>query len=414
MTHLVEFNKEEVFEYHQKERGKISIKVKTPIANIKDLSLAYTPGVAEVCLRIQKNPESVYQYTNLENLVAIVTNGTRILGLGDIGPHAGLPVMEGKSVLFKKFAGIDAFPICLGIKDPIKMIETVKNLEHSFSGINLEDIRTPDCFEIESKLIKMMNIPVFHDDQHGTAVVLLAALINALKFVGKKFKHVKVAIAGAGAAGTAIAKILLRVGIEHVLICDSAGIIYEGREGAINNYKEELARLTNKEKVGGSLGGAVKGADVFVGASIPNIVDSEMVKSMNDDAIVFALANPIPEIMPEEAEKGGARIIGTGRSDYPNQINNLMGFPGIFRGALDVRASKINEEMKIAAARAIANLMTEDALSEESIIVNPLYPNIVANVAFCVAKAAMKTKVARIILNDQELKRKIERNILSI
>ncbi len=414
MTHLVEFTKEDVFNYHQKERGKISIKVKTPIANIKDLSLAYTPGVAEVCLKIQDDPESVYRYTNLENMVAVVTNGTRILGLGDIGPHAGLPVMEGKCVLFKKFAGIDAYPICLGTKDPIKMIETVKNLEHSFSGINLEDIRIPDCFIIENKLIKEMKIPVFHDDQHGTAVVLLAALINALKLVGKQFQQVKVAIAGAGAAGTAIAKILLRVGIKQILICDSQGIIYGGRKGTMDKYKEKLARLTNKERVVGSLKDAIKGADVFIGASVPNIVDSKMVKSMNDDAIVFALANPIPEIMPEEAEKGGARIIGTGRSDYPNQINNLMGFPGIFRGALDVRALKINEEMKIAASGAIANLMTEDALSEESVIVNPLNPNIVSSVAFCVAKAAMQTKVARIILKDEELKKKIEHNILSV
>ncbi|MHA1381393.1 MAG: NAD(P)-dependent malic enzyme [Candidatus Helarchaeota archaeon] len=414
MSQLVKFTKDDVLNYHKENRGKISINVKTQLNNVKDLSLAYTPGVAEICLRIQENSNSIYEYTNLGNSVAVVTDGTAVLGLGNIGPYPALPVMEGKCVLFKKLAGVDAFPICLNTKVPEKIIESIKYLEPSFSGINLEDIKAPECFEIETELKKEMNIPIFHDDQHGTAIVLVGGIINALKVVGKKYRDIKVTISGAGAAGMAVAKILLRLGVKDLILCDSRGIIYEGRKEGMNKFKNEIAKKTNYGKITGTLKDAMRESDVFIGVSVANIVNKEMVKSMNDDAIVFALANPVPEIMPEEAEKAGAKIIGSGRSDYPNQINNVMGFPGIFRGALDVRARQINEDMKLAAANAIADLMPKDKLCETYVIVNPLNPKIVPNVAFAVAETAMKTGVARIKLNDEELKKKIENNISSV
>ncbi|QCX33990.1 NAD-dependent malic enzyme [Caloramator sp. E03] len=379
---------------HKDNQGKIALHCKVPVNSKDDMTLAYTPGVAEPCLEIKENYEKIYDYTSKGNWVAVVTNGTAVLGLGDIGAGAGLPVMEGKAVLFKSFAGIDAFPICIDTKDVNKIVETVKLMEPTFGGINLEDIKAPECFEIEDKLKEICNIPVFHDDQHGTAVVTLAALINALKITGKRFEDLKVVINGAGAAGTSITKLLIKSGVKDILICDRAGIISKNRS-RLDFNKKKLAEITNKDNVTGTLSDAIKGADVFIGVSVANVLTTDMVKTMSKDAIVFALANPVPEIYPDEAKKGGARIIGTGRSDFPNQINNVLAFPGIFRGALDVRASQINEEMKIAAAYAIASVVEDSELNEDYILPNAFDLRIAPKVAEAVAKAAIDTKVAR-------------------
>lgn len=379
---------------HKDNQGKIALYCKVPVNSKEDMTLAYTPGVAEPCLEIKENYEKIYDYTSKGNWVAVVTNGTAVLGLGDIGAGAGLPVMEGKAVLFKSFAGIDAFPICIETKDVDKIVETVKLMEPTFGGINLEDIKAPECFEIEDRLKEICNIPVFHDDQHGTAVVTLAALINALKITGKRFENLKVVINGAGAAGTSITKLLIKSGVKDILICDRSGIISKN-SNRLDFNKKKLAEITNKDNITGTLSDAIKGADVFIGVSAPNVLTTDMVKTMNKDAIVFAMANPVPEIYPEDAKKGGARIIGTGRSDFPNQINNVLAFPGIFRGALDVRASQINEEMKIAAAYAIASVVEDSELNEDYILPNAFDLRIAPKVAEAVAKAAIDTKVAR-------------------
>lgn len=396
---LVKFSVEEVLEYHKNNppyHGKISVVSKTPVKTIKDLSLAYTPGVAEPCKLIAEDIEKVWEYTARQNMVAVVTDGTAVLGLGNIGAEAGLPVMEGKCILFKVLAGVDAFPICIKTNDPEKVVATTELLEPSFGGINLEDIAAPNCFYVEDTLERKMSIPVFHDDQHGTAVVFGAALINALKIISKKISEVKFVVNGAGAAGIACTKFLILMGAKDIIICDSKGIIYEGRQAGMNPYKEEIAKVTNREGVMGKLSDAIKDADIFVGLSVGNVVTKEMVRSMADSAAVFAMANPIPEIMPEEALEAGARIVATGRSDYPNQINNVLGFPGIFRGALDVRTRDINETMKMAAAKAIASLIKEEDLREDYIIVNPLHPDVFPVEAAAVAKAAMDSGVANV------------------
>jgi malate dehydrogenase (oxaloacetate-decarboxylating) len=384
--------REEALEFHRAARGKIAVHSKVPCSTRADLSLAYTPGVAEPCLDIQKNPEDAYEYTSKGNLVAVVTDGTAVLGLGDIGPMASIPVMEGKAILFKNFAGIDAFPIAVSSKDPKVIVDTVAMIEPVFGGINLEDISAPRCFEIEERLKKILRIPVFHDDQHGTAVVAMAALINALKVVGKEFGDIRVAVSGAGAAGIAVTKFLLTFGVGDVVLCDSKGVIHQGRSD-LNMSKQEIARLTNPRKITGTLADALQGADVFIGLSVAGIVSQEMVRSMARDSVVFAMANPVPEIMPDLAKAAGARVVATGRSDYSNQVNNVLGFPGIFRGALDVRASDINEAMKKAAARAIASTVKD--VSEESIIPSPLDKKVVPRVAEAVARAAIETGVAR-------------------
>lgn len=384
--------RDEALEFHRQARGKIAIHSKVPCQNQHDLSLAYTPGVAEPCLEIEKNPDDVYTYTSKGNMVAVVTDGTAVLGLGDIGPLAAIPVMEGKAILFKNFAGIDAFPISINSKDTSVIVDTVARIEPTFGGINLEDISAPRCFEVEERLKRSLSIPVFHDDQHGTAVVTLAALINALKVVGKSFEKIKVAVSGAGAAGIAVTRFLLSFGAKDVVLCDSHGIIHPGRPD-LNLAKQEIARITNPRRISGSLADAMFGADVFIGLSVAGIVSQEMVRGMARDAIVFAMANPVPEIMPDLAKDAGARVVATGRSDFPNQVNNVLGFPGIFRGALDVRASDINEEMKKAASLAIASLI--ESVSEISIIPSPLDRRVVPRVAEAVAKAATETGVAR-------------------
>ncbi|NPV61382.1 MAG: NAD-dependent malic enzyme [Methanotrichaceae archaeon] len=385
--------REEALQFHRVAKGKIAIHSKVPCCTQTDLSLAYTPGVAEPCREIEKNPDDLYQYTSKGNLVAVVTDGTAVLGLGDIGPEASIPVMEGKAILFKNFAGIDAFPIAVTSKDPGVIADTVARIEPVFGGVNLEDISAPRCFEIEEQLKKRLKIPVFHDDQHGTAVVALAALINALKVVGKDFTEIRVAVSGAGAAGIAVTKFLQSFGARDVVLCDSRGVIQEERSD-LNSSKREIASITNPRHVKGSLSDAIRGADVFIGLSVAGIVSPEMVKSMAEDAIVMAMANPVPEIMPDLAKAAGARVVATGRSDFPNQVNNVLGFPGIFRGALDVRASDINEEMKMAAARAIAGLV--DPASEERIIPSPLDRRTVPAVAEAVARAAIDSGVARL------------------
>ncbi|MFH1054502.1 MAG: malic enzyme-like NAD(P)-binding protein [Candidatus Altiarchaeota archaeon] len=395
MVDVVRYTVEEVLEYHSRKHGKVAMVSKTKLENKKDLSLAYTPGVAEPCKLIEKDLNKVYEYTGKGNTVAVVTDGTAVLGLGDIGPEAGLPVMEGKAILFKMLAGVDAYPICLRTKDTEEIIRTVKCLEPSFGGINLEDISAPRCFDIEQRLKAEMDIPIFHDDQHGTAIVTLAGLINALKVVGKRISDVKIVFNGAGAAGIACARFYMKAGVKDVIMCDSKGAIYAGRKEGMNKYKEDIAKVTNKEAIEGTLADAMKGADIFVGLSVGNVVTEGMVESMADDAIVFACANPVPEIMPEKAKAAGACVVATGRSDFPNQINNVLGFPGIFRGALDVMARDINEEMKLAAAHAIAELVSDDELSEEYIITDPLNPEVMPREAAAVAKAAMESKVAR-------------------
>lgn len=388
--------REEALELHAKNHGKICINSKIELNSSKVLSLAYSPGVAEPCIEINRDKELIYEYTSKGNMVAVVTNGTAVLGLGKIGAAAALPVMEGKAVLFKSFAGIDAIPICLDSVDADEIIRAVKMLEPSFGGINLEDIGAPDCFEIEHRLRGMMDIPVFHDDQHGTAVVTLAGLINALKLVNKKMEDIKVVINGAGAAGIAIANILNSVGAQEIIVCDSKGIIYEDRTEKMDKYKTVLSKQTNKNKIKGKLVDAVRGADVFIGVSVSNVLTKEMVSSMADSPIVFALANPDPEIMPEEAIEAGAKVVATGRSDYPNQINNVLAFPGIFRGAMDVHARDINESMKIAAAYAIAGLLHDGEISEQRIIPDPFDRRVVEAVARAVAAAAVESGVARI------------------
>lgn len=393
----------EALELHAKNKGKIEVISKVPLKDAKDLSLAYTPGVAEPCKKIKENPDLIYEYTAKGRMIAVVTDGSAVLGLGNIGAAAGMPVMEGKAVLFKNFGGVDAFPICLATQDVDEIVETVKRIAPTFGGINLEDISAPRCFEVEKRLKQELDIPVFHDDQHGTAVVVLAAAINALKIVNKDIKDVKVVISGAGAAGVAITKLLLSAGAADVIVCDSKGIIYRGREN-LNESKQELANVTNKENVKGTIADALEGSDIFVGVSGPGTVTKEMIEKMGKDAIVFALANPVPEIYPDEAKAAGAKIVGTGRSDFPNQINNVLAFPGIFRGALEVRASDINEEMKIAAAHAIASLISPDELSPDYCIPGAFDKRVAANVASEVAKAAINSKVARIEIDPEKLK----------
>ena len=379
---------------HGEWKGKIEMVTRVPVKTKDDLSLAYTPGVAQPCLEIQKDINKGYELTRRWNMAAVITDGSAVLGLGDIGPEAGMPVMEGKCVLFKAFGDVDAFPICVKTKDVDEFVETVYNISGSFGGINLEDIAAPRCFEIERKLKEKCDIPIFHDDQHGTAVITLAGLTNALKVVGKKKEDVKVVTSGAGAAAIAITKLLLSAGFRDITMCDRKGAIYQGREG-LNWIKTEMAEATNLSRKAGTLADMLMGADVFIGVSAPNTVTTEMVKTMNKDAIIFACANPTPEIFPDAAKAGGARVISTGRSDYPNQINNVLAFPGIFRGAFDVRASDINEEMKVAAAEALAGLVG-DELSEDYIIPAAFDPRVGPAVAKAVAEAARRSGVARL------------------
>lgn len=380
---------------HEEHKGKISVTSKVAVKTRDDLSTAYTPGVAEPCRKIRDNKDEVYRYTAKGNLVAVVSDGTAVLGLGDIGPEAAMPVMEGKSILFKEFAGIDAFPICLDTKDTDEIVETVKRLAPTFGGINLEDISAPRCFEIERRLKEELDIPVFHDDQHGTAIAVSAGLTNAIKFVGKEFSEAKVVINGAGSAGISICKLLLELGVGDVVLVDKNGILAVGEEW-MNPAQKEMAEKTNKEQLHGDLKDAMKGKDVFVGVSAPNIVTAEMVGTMAKDAIVFAMANPTPEIMPDEAKKGGARVVATGRSDFPNQINNVLVFPGIFKGALEARATDITEEMKIAAVRAIADIIKPEELTEDYIIPGAFDERVADNVAREVAKTAIETGVSKL------------------
>ena len=380
---------------HGQWKGKIEVTATVPVSTKEDLSLAYTPGVAQPCLEIQKDPAKSYELTRRHNLCAVITDGTAVLGLGDIGPEAGMPVMEGKCVLFKAFADVDAFPLCIKSKDVDEIVNTVYMISGSFGGVNLEDISAPRCFEIERKLKEKCDIPIFHDDQHGTAIVTLAGLTNALKVVGKKKEDVKIVTSGAGAAAISIVKLLLSAGFRNIIMTDRKGAIYEGREG-LNWIKEEMALVTNPEKKSGTLADVIVGADVFIGVSAPNTLTTDMVKTMNRDAIVFACANPTPEIFPEDAIAGGAKVVSTGRSDYPNQINNVLAFPGIFRGTFDVRASDINEEMKMAAAMALADLISDEELNENYIIPKAFDPRVGPAVAAAVAEAARKSGVARI------------------
>ena len=381
---------------HGEWKGKIEVVATVPVETKDDLSLAYTPGVAQPCLAIKEDINNSYELTRRHNLCAVITDGSAVLGLGDIGPEAGMPVMEGKCVLFKSFGGVDAFPLCVKTKDVDEFVQTVYNISGSFGGINLEDISAPRCFEIEEKLKARCDIPVFHDDQHGTAVIVLAGLTNALKLVGKTKEEARVVINGIGAAGTSVCRLLLAAGFKNITLCDRIGILCEGDENIPHVHMKHLASLTNRDKKTGSLAEALCGADVFLGFSAPNIVTSDMVRTMNSDAIIFACANPNPEIFPDDAKSGGAKVISTGRSDYPNQINNVLAFPGIFRGTFDVRASEINEEMKMAAAKAIAGLISDDELSADYIIPKAFDPRVGKAVAEAVADAARKTGVARI------------------
>ena len=387
---------EEALKLHEENKGKIEIISKTEVKDMHDLAVVYSPGVAEPCRRIHEKTSEVYRYTSKGNMVAVVTDGTAVLGLGDIGPEAALPVMEGKAVLFKHFAGVDAFPICLATKDPDKIVEAVTLIAPGFGGINLEDISAPRCFEIEKRLKKILDIPVFHDDQHGTAIVVLSGLINALKVVGKDLDKIKVVVNGAGASAIAVLKFIMSAGVKNAILCDSKGIIYEGRKENMNPVKEEMAKITNQDKMKGTLADAIVGADVFLGLSVAGALKPEMVKTMAKDSIIFAMANPTPEIMPDVAKTAGARIVATGRADFPNQVNNCLGFPAIFKGALKVRASQINEEMKLAAAYALASLISEDELNDENIIVDVFDPRVVERESEAVAKAAIESGVARI------------------
>ena len=381
---------------HEQWKGKIEVIATVPVKTKEDLSLAYTPGVAEPCLAIQKDVNKSYDLTRRHNLCLVVTDGSAVLGLGDIGPEAGMPVMEGKCVLFKSFGGVDAFPLCVKTKDVDEFVETVYNISGSFGGINLEDIAAPRCFEIERKLKEKCDIPIFHDDQHGTAVITLAGLINALKVVGKDIGKIKVAVNGAGAAAIAITKLLISAGLKNVTLCDRTGIVYKGREKGMNWIKSEMAEITNPEGLKGSLADAMKGADVFIGVSAPNSVTQDMVRSMAKDPIIFACANPTPEIFPDDAKAAGAKVISTGRSDFPNQINNVLAFPGIFRGTFDVRASDINEAMKVAASHALADLVEPEKLGPDYIIPAAFDPRVGPAVSKAVAEAARKSGVARL------------------
>lgn len=381
---------------HQEWKGKIEVTARVPVATKEDLSLAYTPGVAEPCLEIQKDIDKSYELTRRHNMCAVITDGTAVLGLGDIGPEAGMPVMEGKCVLFKAFGDVDAFPLCIRTKDVDEFVNTVYLLSGSFGGINLEDISAPRCFEIERKLKEKCDIPIFHDDQHGTAIITLAGLLNALKVVGKKKEEVKIVTSGAGAAAISIVKLLLSAGFRQITMCDRTGAIYKGRKKGMNWIKEEMAEVTNLDRREGTLADMLAGADIFIGVSAPGQVTTEMVKTMNKDAIIFACANPTPEIFPEDAKAGGAKVVSTGRSDYPNQINNVLAFPGVFRGTFDVRAKDINEEMKMAAAQALAGLISDDELSEDYIIPKAFDPRVGKAVARAVADAARRSGVARL------------------
>ena len=381
---------------HNEWKGKIEVVATVPVKTKDDLSLAYTPGVAQPCLEIQKDIDKSYDLTRRHNLCAVITDGTAVLGLGDIGPEAGMPVMEGKCVLFKSFGGVDAFPLCVKTKDVDEFVNTVYLISGSFGGINLEDISAPRCFEIERKLKAKCDIPIFHDDQHGTAVITLAGLSNALKIVGKKKEEIRVVMSGAGAAAISICKLLLSAGVKNVTLCDRTGAIYKGREKGMNPVKEQMAEKTNPGMIKGTLADAIVGADVFIGVSAPGTLTKDMVRTMNKDAVIFACANPTPEIFPDEAKEAGARVVSTGRSDYPNQINNVLAFPGIFRGAFDVRASQINEEMKLAASKALADLVSPEELSEDYIIPAAFDKRVGPAVAKAVADAARATGVARI------------------
>ncbi|EIT85445.1 malate dehydrogenase [Fictibacillus macauensis ZFHKF-1] len=401
--------REEALHMHRVNKGKLESTPKVPVRNAKDLSLAYSPGVAEPCKDIYDDPAKVYEYTMKGNTVAVVSDGTAVLGLGNIGPEAALPVMEGKAVLFKSFAGVDAFPICLNTTDVDKIVETVKLLEPTFGGVNLEDIAAPNCFLVEERLKKETNIPIFHDDQHGTAIVTVAGLVNALKLTNRTMSEIKVVVNGAGAAGIAIIKLLDRFGVKDIVMCDTKGAIYEGRPFGMNIVKSEVAKFTNRQKKEGTLKEVIAGTDVFVGVSVEGALTSEMVASMNEQPIIFAMANPNPEIMPQEARDAGAMVVGTGRSDFPNQVNNVLAFPGIFRGALDVRATHINEEMKIAAVHAIANLVADSELNPDYVIPAPFDPRVAPAVAAAVAKTAMETGVARLKVDPEEIAEKTRR-----
>ena len=385
---------QEALKKHKEWQGKIRVTTPCVLENRDDLSVAYTPGVAAPCLEIQKDVEKSYEYTRRGNLVAVVTDGTAVLGLGDIGPEAGMPVMEGKCALFQAFAGIDAFPLCVRSKDVDEIVHTVEMIAGSFGGVNLEDIAAPRCFEVEAKLKERLDIPVFHDDQHGTAVITVAAMLNALKLVGKKIEEVSAVVNGAGAAGTACTKLLMALGLKHVVVCDRNGALVPGLAG-MTESQAQLAEEPNPERKSGSLGEVIRGADVFLGFSAPGVLTGDMVKTMAPDPVIFACANPTPEIFPEEALAAGARVVGTGRSDYPNQINNVLAFPGIFRGALDVRAREINDAMKVAAAQALADLIPQEELSEKNIIPSAFDKRVVPAVAQAVAQAARETGVAR-------------------
>lgn len=387
---------EESLKLHAQWKGKIEVKAVVPVETKDDLSLAYTPGVAQPCLEIQKDVNKSYDLTLRHNLCAVITDGSAVLGLGDIGPEAGMPVMEGKCVLFKSFGNVDAIPLCVKTKDVDEFVNAVYLISGSFGGINLEDIAAPRCFEIEEKLKEKCDIPIFHDDQHGTAVITLAGLTNALKVVGKKLEDVKIVTSGAGAAATAITKLVISAGAKNVIMCDRTGAIYKGREKGMNPFKEKMAEITNPQGIQGSLADAVKDADVFIGVSAPGTLTQDMVKTMAKDPIIFACANPVPEIFPDDAKAAGAKVVSTGRSDYPNQINNVLAFPGIFRGAFDVRAKEINEEMKLAAAKALADLVSEEELSEDYIIPAAFDKRVGPAVAAAVAEAARKTGAARI------------------
>lgn len=387
---------EQSLELHKQWKGKIEVASRVSVKTREDLSLAYTPGVAEPCLEIQKDISKSYEYTNRWNSCLVVTDGTAVLGLGDIGPEAGMPVMEGKCVLFKEFGDVDAFPLCIKSKEVDDIVNTIYLISGSFGGVNLEDISAPRCFEIEKRLKEKCDIPIFHDDQHGTAVITLAGLTNALRLVGKNKEEIRLVINGAGAAAISITRLLLTAGIRNITLCDRTGAIYEGREAGMNPVKEEIARITNPECLSGGLADVVKGADAFIGVSAPGILTTDMVKTMAKDAIIFACANPTPEIFPDDARAGGARVIATGRSDYPNQINNVLAFPGIFRGAFDVRARDINDAMKLAAAKALAGLISDEELSEDYIIPAAFDPRVGLTVAAAVADAARASGVARI------------------
>ncbi|RIM08843.1 NAD(P)-dependent malic enzyme [Staphylococcus chromogenes] len=398
--------RDEALQMHKENHGKLAVAPKVKVTNKEELSLAYSPGVAEPCKDIHEHPEKVYDYTMKSNTVAVISDGTAVLGLGNIGAEASLPVMEGKAVLFKSFSGIDGIPLSLSTTDTEEIIRTVKLLEPNFGGINLEDISAPRCFEIEERLKKETKIPVFHDDQHGTAIVTLAGLMNALRIVKKDLSDIRVVLNGAGAAGIAIVKLLYSYGVREMIMCDSQGAIYEGRPHGMNPTKEYVAKWTNKDKINGKLADVIEGADVFIGVSIANLLSEEMVRSMSNDPVIFAMANPNPEITPELAKSAGAKVIGTGRSDFPNQINNVLAFPGIFRGALDVRATHINEQMKQAAVEAIATLISEEELSEDYVIPGPFDKRVAPSVAKAVAKTAMESGVARIDVDPEEIYQK--------